>query len=123
MPIDSISLISELKDNFEVEIRRGAIQLLVFTTLIDKDLGMHGKGICDEIEEKTNGIVNIPIGTIYPLLSRFVSNQLIETYKPDDDKRKTYYKLNSMGKAFYYLILDIWQRYSVAVSNVLHYKN
>jgi DNA-binding PadR family transcriptional regulator len=114
-------MIDRLIENWETEIRRGAIQLLVCAVLDERDL--HGKQICDTIWEKTGEIIEVPLGTVYPLLRRFVNDELIETYKPEYDQRKTIYKLNSKGKEYYLLMQEMWNRYSVAVSNVLHGTN
>ncbi len=110
----------KLITNWETEIRRGVVQLLVCAVLFESDL--HGKEICDRIWTRTEHIIEVPLGTVYPLLRRYVSDGLIETYKPEDDQRKTIYKLNQAGQAFYGRILDLWNRYSVAVSNVIHYR-
>ncbi len=110
----------QLINNWETEIRRGVIQLLVLSVLAQEDL--HGKEICDRIWMRTNQIISVPLGTVYPLLRRYVTEGMIETYKPVGDQRKTMYRLNRRGIAFYGRIFELWQRYSVAVSNIFHYK-
>lgn len=113
---------SERLQNWEVEVRRGVIQLLVFNVLSEDDF--HGMAICDRILQITVGIVEIPLGTVYPLLRRFIRDGLIETYKPkNEDRRKTIYKLNQNGLQYYHEIRESWLRYSVAVSNALHVKD
>jgi len=109
--------IDQLIDVWETEIRRGAIQLLVCAVLAEKD--MHGKEICDTILEKTVNVIEVPLGTVYPLLRRFVNDNLIETYKPPEDRRKTIYTLNSLGEQYYLRMQEMWNRYSAAVYNVL----
>ncbi|MCH8907446.1 MAG: PadR family transcriptional regulator [Candidatus Heimdallarchaeota archaeon] len=107
--------------NWEVEIRRGVIQLLVFNVLSEQEI--HGKAICDKIYDITNGIVQIPLGTVYPMLRRFIREGLIESKKPSgEDMRRTIYKLNETGLNYYHKIQESWLRYSVAVSNTLHRK-
>lgn len=109
---------SERIDGWKTELHKGIIQLLVFAVLSDRDL--HGKGICDTIWRQTNHIVDVPLGTVYPLLRRFIREDLIETYKAEDDLRKTIYRLNKRGLQFYQQMQEMWLRYSAAVSNVLH---
>ena len=110
--------ISLLIEKWETELRRGAIQLLVCSVLSERD--MHGTEICDTILSKTNQLIEVPLGTVYPLLRRFINEGLVETYKPTDDKRKTVYMLNASGSQYYFSMRDLWLKYSVAVNNVLH---
>lgn len=104
--------------NWETEIRRGVVQLLVLSVLVTEDL--HGKAICEKILEVTEGIIEVPLGTVYPLLRRFINEEMIETFKPKEDQRKTLYKLNGLGKKYYFHVRERWMRYSIAVSNTLH---
>ena len=81
---------------------------------------MHGKEICDTIGNKTGDIIQVPLGTVYPLLRRFISEGLIETYKPKGDQRKTIYKLVGNGMNYYNQMIILWNRYASAVNNVIH---
>jgi len=110
----------QLINNWETEIRRGVIQLLVLSVLTEGDL--HGKEICNRIWHRTNQLISVPLGTVYPLLRRYVNERMIDTYKPIGDQRKTMYSLNDRGALFYRRVLELWQRYSVAVSNLFHFK-
>lgn len=111
-------MIDQLLQNWEIEIRRGVIQLLVLSVMIKEDL--HGKAICEKILQVTDGIIEVPLGTVYPLLRRFINEQMIETFKPKEDQRKTLYKLNEKGKKYFYHVRERWMRYSIAVSDSLH---
>jgi len=113
-----MSTIRKLLEKWETEIRRGAIQLLVCAVLNEEN--MHGTEICDTILDKTDQLIEVPLGTVYPLLRRFINEGLVETYKPPEDRRKTIYMLNSTGVQYYTSMRDQWLKYSVAVNNVLH---
>ena len=104
-------------ENWVTSFRGGIIVLLVMAMLYEKDL--HGIALIEQIEQKTSGIINIPLGTIYALLQRFIRAGLIETYKDPEDQRKTIYTLNSKGREFYKKIRELWLRYSIAVNNFL----
>ncbi len=116
--IDQIK-INTLINNWEVEIRRGSIVLLVLAALSQRDL--HGIALIEDISNKTKDVVKIPLGTVYPLLRRFNRDRLIETYKLDDDARKTMYRINSNGKVFFIRARELWLRYSSAVNLMLEY--
>jgi PadR family transcriptional regulator PadR len=110
-------MIQALVQNWETEIRRGVIQLLVLSVLVKKEL--HGKAICEKILDITDGIIEVPLGTVYPLLRRFINENMIETFKPKEDQRKTLYKINELGKQYYFQVRERWMRYSIAVSSSL----
>lgn len=105
-------------DNFEAELRRGVIVLLVIATLVEENL--HGMALLDKISRKTDGVINVPLGTVYPLLRRFINNErMIETFNHPDDKRKTMYKLNDSGREFFKKARLLWLRYSSATNNLI----
>ncbi len=109
-------IIQQTIENWENEVRRGVIVLIVLASLVDEDL--HGMALIDKITQKTGKakILRVPLGTIYPLLRRFNENGMIETYKNPDDGRKTMYRLNKYGKIFFKNARDLWLRYSAATN-------
>ncbi|MCY3412237.1 MAG: PadR family transcriptional regulator [Candidatus Heimdallarchaeota archaeon] len=106
------TIISSAIKNWEIEIRRGVIVLLVLAGLMDEDL--HGMALIEKIATGTGSVIDVPLGTIYPLLRRFNQDGMIETYKANDDARKTMYRLNKNGKVFLIKARDLWLRYSSA---------
>ena len=114
---DGMSNIQRAIDNWEVEVRRGVIVLLVLATLWNENL--HGMALVDKIAESTAATIKIPLGTIYPLLKRFIADNMIETLKSPDDARRTIYTLNSNGREFFIAARELWLRYSSAVNNLL----
>ncbi len=111
------SRVEKALENWITSFRGGIIVLLVIAVLYEQDL--HGIGIIERISQRTEGIVQVPLGTIYALLQRFIRLGLIETYKDPKDQRKTIYKLNRRGKKFYRNTRELWLRYSVAVNSFL----
>ena len=113
---DSLDLVlDKAVDNWEIEIRRGVIVLLVLASLLDGDL--NGKDILSKISKRTNNVIQVPLGTIYPLLRRFNNSDMIETYKPEDpteDARQTMYRINKRGKIFFKQARDLFLRYTSA---------
>ena len=55
-------------DNF----KRGTVDLVVLSVLREKD--MYGYEIVKAIEEKSGGRFQLPLGTLYPVLYRFLEN-------------------------------------------------
>lgn len=64
---------------------------------------MHGYGIMQVIEQKTEGAARILPGTLYTTLNRMLADGLVEetpppTDAPDDDRRRRYYRVTPFGR-------------------------
>lgn len=64
---------------------------------------LHGYAIMQAIEEKTGGLATILPGTLYTTLSRMLATGLVEEAPapdgaPDDDRRRRYYRITSLGR-------------------------
>lgn len=62
----------------------------------------HGYAIMRDIEERTEGAVNLHAGTLYRALSRLVDRGLLEELderpEPDEDERRKYYRITALGR-------------------------
>ena len=72
----------------------------VLLALIDGEL--HGYGVILDVQERTNGEVRLRTGSLYTLLRRLTEDGLITESDarpagPDDDNRRRYYSLTSLG--------------------------
>ncbi|MBI4472712.1 MAG: helix-turn-helix transcriptional regulator [Acidobacteria bacterium] len=71
----------------------------VLLALADGD--KHGYAILKEVEERTDGRVQLSTGTLYAIIKRLLSDGLIEETRerPDnDDERRRYYRLTPFGR-------------------------
>lgn len=62
----------------------------------------HGYGIMQEVERRTNGVVQLGPGTLYGAIKRLLTNGLIEEVdeRPDpelNEERRRYYRLSDFG--------------------------
>lgn len=64
------------------------------------DGALHGYGIRQNVEERTNGALNLGPGTLYEGVHRLERNGWIEETQPDDeaDGRRRYYRLTVPGR-------------------------
>lgn len=67
------------------------------------DQNRHGYGIIKEVEERTNGQMELETGTLYAAMKRMRDDQLIEAVpeneRPDgEDSRRRTYRLTPFGK-------------------------
>jgi DNA-binding PadR family transcriptional regulator len=64
---------------------------------------MHGYGIMQAIEQKTEGAARVLPGTLYTTLNRMLADGLVEEMSPpkdspDDDRRRRYYRTTPFGR-------------------------
>ncbi|MHA2500229.1 MAG: PadR family transcriptional regulator [Candidatus Hodarchaeales archaeon] len=99
------------------EVRRGVLQLLVLAILRQKH--SHGFEIVSTIRKLSGGLIDLPGGTIYPLLNRLEKNGLLEVFAWEHEgrKRKTY-ALTPKGQKACEQSLDYWQRLIVIVEEL-----
>ena len=63
----------------------------------------HGYGIIREVESRTDGLIRLRSGTLYTLLQRLLTEELIVESKDrpepeDDDERRRYYAVTGLGR-------------------------
>lgn len=101
-------------DNF----KRGTVDLIVLAVLQNKD--MYGYEIVKAIKEKSGGNFEIPLGTLYPVLYRFVENGYLSDRDEVVNKRlRKYYHLEEKGKSFYEEMLSEYKKISTGVDMII----
>ncbi|MBR2413829.1 MAG: PadR family transcriptional regulator [Clostridia bacterium] len=101
-------------DNF----KRGTVELIVLSVLTQKD--MYGYELVKTISEKSEKNFELPLGTLYPVLYRFVENGLISDRDEVVNKRlRKYYHLEEKGKQYYQKLLDEYKKVSLGVNLIL----
>ena len=89
--------------------RRGTIELAVLAVLHHKE--MYGYEIVKAIGEKSNGNYTTPIGTLYPVLYRFVENGFVSDRDEIVNKRlRKYYRLEEPGRQYFCELLAEYKR-------------
>lgn len=103
-------------DNWQVQIRKGLLELCILNALRHDRL--YGYDIVKQLRA-IDGLV-IGEGTIYPILSRFRSQGLVETTiedSPDGPPRK-YYRLTAQGKKCLNEMNAAWDRICEGVATL-----
>lgn len=67
------------------------------------DANRHGYGIIKEVEERTDGKMELETGTLYAAMKRMREDELIEVVPPskrpaDEDSRRRTYRLTPFGQ-------------------------
>ena len=98
--------------------KRGTIELVVLAVLRQKD--MYGYEIVKALSEKSNGNYTTPIGTLYPVLYRFVENGYISAWDEIVSKRlRKYYHLEEKGERYYCELLEEYQKNIAGVEMII----
>lgn len=101
-------------DNF----KRGTVDLVILSVLRGKD--MYGYEIVKAIEEKSGGRFQLPLGTLYPVLYRFLENGYLTDRDEIVNKRlRKYYHLEKKGEDFYEAALKEYQKISEGVNLII----
>ncbi|RDE14056.1 MAG: hypothetical protein C4K48_06995 [Candidatus Thorarchaeota archaeon] len=107
------------EDAWRVEFRRGVLQYAVLAIVKNHESGIHGYGIARELQEKTDGLLQVKEGTLYPILHRLRKERLLNVYdeKSDSGPSRKVYVLTGEGDRVYrqltVLVRDIFQKLEV----------
>ncbi|MHA1960428.1 MAG: PadR family transcriptional regulator [Candidatus Thorarchaeota archaeon] len=107
------------EDGWKVEIRRGVLQYAVLAIVRRYAKGIHGYGIARELEEKTDGLLVVKEGTLYPILHRLKKERLLDvsTQPSEAGPRRKVYVLTSEGdrvlRALTVILGDIYEKLEV----------
>ena len=95
--------------------KRGTVDLVVLSVLTEKD--MYGYEIVKAVKEKSDGNYEIPLGTLYPVLYRFIENGYLSDRDEIVSKRlRKYYHLEEKGKEYYKALLEEYKKISQGVN-------
>ncbi len=88
---------------WKIEIRRGLLQYAVLAIVKQHQEGIHGYGIARELDEKTEGLLEVKEGTLYPILHRLKKDRLLDvrTEKSEAGPRRKVYVLTGEGDRVY----------------------
>ena len=98
--------------------KRGTAELAVLSILKEKE--MYGYEIVKAITEKSKGYFSLPLGTLYPILYRFVENGLVSDRDDIVNKRlRKYYRLEEKGMQYCKEMQVEFEKISKGVNNIL----
>ena len=94
--------------------KRGTVDLVVLGVLMQGD--MYGYEIVKAIKEKSGGNYDIPLGTLYPVLYRYIENGYLSDRDEIVNKRlRKYYHIEEKGREFYEELLSEYRKISQGV--------
>lgn len=101
------------------ELVPGTLDMLVLKTLSRG--AMHGYGIMESIQQRSEDVLSVEEGALYPALHRLEVRGLLlsEWGVSDNNRRAKYYRLSAAGRKQLAEETERWQRVVGAVARVL----
>jgi PadR family transcriptional regulator PadR len=102
-----------------LDLVRGTLDLLILKSLMWGRL--HGYAIAHAIRQRTEDVLLVEEGALYPALHRLEARGLIESEWgiSENNRRAKYYALTAAGKERLHADAETWSRYADAVNKIL----
>jgi PadR family transcriptional regulator PadR len=103
----------------QLELLQGTLDLLILQTLAFSRA--HGHAIAKSIERRSEEVLQIGHGSLYPALQRLMKDGLIvgEDGTSENNRRARFYRLTAKGRKKLFHETSRWQRFSEAIARVL----
>lgn len=110
---------STRKINDQLDLMKGSLDLLVLQTLAAGRA--HGHAIACSIERRSDEVLQVGHGSLYPALQRMLKLGLImaEDGISENNRKARFYRLTSKGRKHLFAEASKWQRFSDAIARIL----
>jgi len=100
------------------ELKKGSTELLILSLVEER--ARHGYEIGRLIEQRSDGVVQLHVASLYPLLYRLEKRGWIagRWVEKDGERRKRYYRLTVEGRKVLAAQRDTWREFVVAVNRI-----
>lgn len=96
----------------------GQLDLLLLAVLADEPL--HGYAVIAAIRARSNGVFDLPEGTVYPALHRLeAAGSLRSSWQRLEGRKRRVYELTGAGVAARIAERTRWQRFVASIDTVL----
>ncbi len=97
------------------EALKGHLDLLLLAILADGPA--HGYAVIEALRSRSNGMFDLPEGTIYPALHRLENQGLLRsTWSEESPRRKRIYQITPKGQQALISRQEEWRKFSRAVN-------
>ncbi len=95
------------------------LELLILKTLALEPL--HGYGVAKRIEQMSDGVFRVTLGSLYPALQRLERDGLVlaDWKASENGRRARYYRLTASGRKRLEAEQKDWERVAAAIARVL----
>ena len=100
------------------EALKGHLDLLLLAVLSEGPA--HGYAVIESLRERSNGVFDLPEGTVYPALHRLEDQGLLRSsWSEDSARRKRIYQLTPKGQQALATRQNEWLKFSKAVNTTV----
>ena len=105
--------------SLDADLLQGTLDLLILQTL--QAGPAHGHTIAHVIEHRSDALLQVQHGSLYPALHRLEDRDLIASFwgTSENNRRAKYYRLTAAGRKQLGIETDTWRRYVGAVDAIL----
>lgn len=102
-----------------LELLQGTLDLLILQTL--ERASLHGHAIAQSIERRSEDVLQVGHGSLYPALQRLLKQGLIIAGDgvSENNRAARFYRLTAKGRKKLFVETSKWQRLSAAIVRVL----
>lgn len=107
------------KEQQRIELLQGTLDLLILRTLV---LGpAHGHAIAKAIEFRSDEVLQVEQGSLYPALHRLIKRGWIsvEEGTSENNRRAKFYRLTAKGRRQLALETTKWDKLATAIARIL----
>ena len=103
----------------QLELLQGTLDLLILQTLAFGHA--HGHAIAKSIERRSEEVLQVGHGSLYPAIQRLLKLGLIvaEDGLSENNRKARFYRLTAKGRKRLYTENSKWQRFSEAMGRIL----
>jgi transcriptional regulator len=110
---------STKEEKNRIELLQGTLDLLILRTLL---LGpAHGHAIAKAIEYRSDDVLQVEQGSLYPALHRLLRRRWIsvEEGTSENNRRAKFYQLTTLGRKQLALETSKWDKLTAAIGRIL----
>jgi PadR family transcriptional regulator PadR len=110
---------STKEEKERIELLQGTLDLLILRTLL---LGpAHGHAIAKAIEFKSDDVLQVEQGSLYPALHRLIKRRWIsvESGTSENNRRAKFYRLTALGRRQLVIETSKWDKLARAIGRIL----
>ncbi len=102
---------------WEVQVRKGVLEFVILLSLSERE--QYGFELISGIARRA--AIDVPEGTLYPLMLRLAKDGLISSYLADGDggAPRKYYALTARGRELLKAMIPSWSKLAASVDSLL----
>jgi PadR family transcriptional regulator PadR len=111
-------------ESFESELLRGISTLTVLSIINEHSInGIYGYKLLKELEERTNNVLILSEGTLYPLLRKMERDGLLSSEKKvsDEGRERKHYFLTTEGETIFNHLSGFFGKLLEAISSLMEF--